>query len=118
MANQGAFIKVGNTSKIAADTTAPSGVQLAGDTKAPDIQAEREYRVQNNGGETVFYAYGASAAAAQSAAVIPTNASVGAGSYPLSAGAIEVIRAPIGQFWSGITTVGAVSLFITPGKGL
>jgi hypothetical protein len=117
MAYLGAFTPVGPTSKIAAAATAPTAVTLAGDTKQ-SLPSEREYRIQNNGGETAFYAWGVDAATAALNVVIPTNASVGGSCYPISAGAIEVIRAPIGQYWTGITVTNAVSLFITPGKGM
>lgn len=113
-----AFIPVGATSLIAANFVGPSGVQLAGDTAAPPM-TWRQYRVMNNGNQTVFYAYGANAALAASAAVIPTNASVGAGSFPLPAGGVEVITAPAGQYWSGTCAVNTpVSVFVTPGRGL
>ena len=116
--NVNPFLKVGTTSKVAADTTAPSGVQCAGDTKQVGTMDLRQYRVQNNSTETVFYAYGANATVAQTNAVIPTNATVGGNSMPLSAGAIEVISAPIGQYWSAITVTAAAALYVTPGKGV
>jgi hypothetical protein len=117
MAYTGAFTPVAATSKIAAASTAPTAVTLAGDTKQ-STPSEREYRIQNNGGETAFYAWGVDTTAAANNIVIPTNASVGGNCYPISAGAIEVIRAPIGQYWTGITVTNAVSLFVTPGKGM
>jgi len=112
------FQPIGPTSKIAANATAPSGVQLAGDPTA-EVMGWRQYRIQNNGAETVFYAYGANASAAQTNAAIPTNASVGANSYPIPAGAVEVITAKPSLYWSGITAGNTgVSLYITPGRGV
>lgn len=111
------FIPIGATSKIAAAATAPTAVQLAGDATSATMQT-RNYRVMNNGAETAFYAYGANTSLAASNVVIPTNASVGGFSYPIPAGAIEVITAPAGQYWTAITATNAVSVFITPGRGL
>jgi hypothetical protein len=111
------FLPRGTTSKIAADTTAPAGLRLAGDTNTTDPMAFMQYRVANGGTETIYFFYASTNTAAQTGAVIPTNATVG-GAHPLPAGAVEVITAPTGQFWSGITATAAQSLFITPGKGV
>lgn len=111
------FLAVGPTSKIAAASTAPAGVQLSGDTTAT-AATWRQYRLQNNGTETVFYAYGSNASVAQTNAAIPTNASVGANSFPLGVGAIEVVTAPVGRYWSAITASANCSLYISPGVGL
>lgn len=111
------FVPIGPTSKIAAATTAPTAVQIAGDPTA-SAGEQRQYRIMNNGSEAAFYAFGVSAAAAASNVVIPTNASVGGNSYPLPAGAVEVITAPASQFWTAITSTANFSIFITPGRGV
>lgn len=113
-----AFQPLGSTAKIAANFVAPAGVQLVGDTSQAPM-TWRQYRVMNDSNQTIFYAYGANASLAQSAAVIPTNSDVGAGSFPLPPGGVEVITAPAGRYWSGTCAVNtAVVLYITPGIGL
>jgi hypothetical protein len=111
------FLPVGPTSKIAAATTAPTAVLLAGD-QGPGTMTYAQYRVQNNGSEAAFYAYGVNTTVANTNATIPTNASVGGNCYPLSAGGIEVITAPTGQYWTAITSTANFSVFITPGRGV
>jgi hypothetical protein len=110
---------IGPTSLIAANATAPSGVQLASDPTAATMEWV-QYRIQNNGTQTAFYAFGSNATVAQTNAAIPTNASVGANSYPLPAGAVEVITAKPAQFWSAITAsnFAGAAIFITPGRGV
>jgi hypothetical protein len=110
------FAPIGTASLIAASNVAPSGVQLAGDPTAETL-GFRQYRLHNAGNATVWYAYGANATLAASAAVIPTNASVG-GAHPIPAGAVEVITAPVAKYWSGITSAVNCSLFISPGIGV
>jgi hypothetical protein len=108
------FVPVGSTALIAANFVAPSGVQLVGDTAAPPMTF-RQYRVMNNGNQTAFVTFASSAAAAATACVIPTNANVGAASFPLPAGAIEIMTAPVGQYWTGTCAVNTpVSVFISP----
>jgi len=112
------FMPIGPTSLIAANATAPAGVQLAGDPTAATMEWV-QYRIQNNGAQTAFYSFGSNATVAQNNAVIPTNASVGGNCYPLPAGAVEVITAKPSQFWSGITSANTgASVFITPGRGV
>jgi hypothetical protein len=114
------FMSLGATSAVAANSTAPAGVQLSGDNTATSM-TWRQYRAMNNSNMTVFYAYAANATLAQSAAVIPTNAGAGAtATFPLAAGQVEIITAPAGQYWSGITAANFAGqgFFITPGIGL
>ncbi len=112
------FIPVGPTSLVAMNTPAINGVTLAGDT-VNDPLAFRQYRIYNAGNQTAFYSFASTNTGAASAAVIPTNASVGGNSYPLPPGAIEVITTKTGQYWSGITATNtAVNVYITPGKGV
>jgi hypothetical protein len=111
------FQPVGTASLIAANSTAPAGVRLAGDPTNETL-GWRQYRIMNNGAQTAFYATGADATAAQNAAVIPTNATVG-GAHPLPAGAVEVISLKTGLYWSAITATNTgASVFITPGTGI
>lgn len=110
------FNPCGPTIKVAADSTAPAGVQAS----LSGARDKRQFRVHNAGAKTAWYAFGTSGADAQAKAVIPTGGGAGAkDSYPLPAGAIEVISAPEGSFWSGITaTAGSADLYITPGEGV
>jgi hypothetical protein len=103
---------------IAANSSAPSGVQLVGDTGTETI-GRRQYRVSNASNMTVYYATGTNASLAASAAIIPTNASVGGG-HPLPAGATEVITMKTGLYWSAITATNfAGQVFtVTPGNGI
>lgn len=110
------FTPIGTASLIAAATTAPAGVQLIGDPTG-EAMGTRQFRLFNAGNTTVYYATGANATLAQSAAIVPTNATVG-GAHPLPAGAIEVITAPSGLYWSGITVGSNCSFFISPGIGV
>lgn len=112
------FLAVGSTALISANIVAPSGVQLVGDLPAPAI-TWRQYRIFNAGNQVAFCAYGANAALAASGAVIPTNASVGAGSIPVAVNTTEIITAPVGQYWSATVTANTPNtVFITPGRGM
>ncbi len=112
------FQFVGATALIAANAVAPTGVQVVGDTATQTLEW-KQYRIYNGSNQTVFIGASlTSAAAAASAAVIPTNATVGGG-FPVPPGAIEVISARAGQFWSAIvaTNTNAAALFVSVGKG-
>lgn len=110
------FMPIGTASLIAAATTAPAGAQIAGDPTT-EVLGTRQYRLHNAGNTTVYYATGANATLAQTAAIVPTNTTVGGG-HPLPAGAIEVITMKVGQYWSGITVGSNCSFFVSPGLGV
>lgn len=110
------FMPVGTASLVAAATTAPSGVQLIGDATTETI-GSRQFRLHNAGNTTVYWATGANAALAQTAAIVPTNATIGGG-HPSPAGSVEVVTMPVGLFWSGITVGTNCSFFISPGQGI
>lgn len=105
------FNPTGKTVLVAGDTTAPAGVRALSIGAPPAEQ----YRLQNNGTVTVFVAFGDTANAAQINAVIPTGTS--RNSFPLPAGAIEIISGPTDCYWSGITASSTASVFVTPGIG-
>lgn len=111
------FQFVGATALIAANAVAPSGVQIVGDTGV-EVMGWKQYRIYNGSNQTVYIGTGANAATAATASVIPINATVG-GAFPVPAGAIEVISAKPGQYWSAIvaTNTNAAALFISVGKG-
>lgn len=109
------FNPIGATIKVAATTTAPDGVAC---TEAGD-SGMVSYRVMNSSTtEACWYAFGVDAATAKANAVIPTGSSTNAkNSYPLPANSVEVITAPRGSFWSGISVTAAAPLYVTPGQG-
>ncbi len=111
------FQFVGATALIAANAVAPSGVQVVGDTGTSTLEW-KQYRIYNGSNQTAYVSTGLNAACAASSAVIPINATVG-GSFPIPAGAIEVISAKSGLYWSAIvaTNTNAAALFISVGKG-
>lgn len=110
-----AFSPDGNTVKITADVTAPTGVQVPENS----TDSTHQIRVHNSGLVTAFLAWGITAGAAQSAAVIPTGSGANAkASYPLPAGIVEVFTAPINSYFSAITASGTADIFITSGNGI
>jgi hypothetical protein len=116
-ASQIPFNPLGDTVVIAADSTAPEGVQVAANVPTPlDPGYAAEYRVVNAGDVTVHLGVGTSAAAAQTAAVAATAGSPAAG-IPLVAGAVEVLRFAPGAYFSG-KAASATTVYITPGQGL
>lgn len=113
--SQIAFNPQGKTIVVAAAGTAPTGVQASVDVRF-DAQATGQVRVVNGGTETVFLGVGPSAALAQANAVAATAGNPASG-VPLLPGAIEILRFPVGSYFSGYAAE-ATTLYITPGQGL
>lgn len=113
--SQIAFNPQGKTVVVAAAGTAPAGVQAPVDIRF-DAQATGQIRVVNSGNETVFLGVGPSAALAQANAVAATAGNPAAG-VPLVPGAVEILRFPVGSYFSGYAA-SATTLYITPGEGL
>ena len=114
--NLGAFTPLGSTVVLPANSTAPTGVQAPVSTGLGSAQ----YHFVNTGTQIVYIAWGATAAAAQTAAVIPT---AGAGNQTatlaLMPNSVSVYSLPAGSFFSGITpALGLCNVLITPGEGL
>ena len=108
------FEPTGPTIKVASDSTAPTGVTTSADGGGSLMQ----YRIHNSGTVMASYAFGIDGATAKANAVVPTGDGVNAKrSIPIGAGAIEVITAPRGTYWSAISA-SAVSVYITPGAGV
>lgn len=113
-----AFMPMGKTVMVAANTTAPIGELVDANLRCS------AFRVANpEGNETIFYAFAAGANGAGDArlnAKLPgATATNGNQSIPLPAGAVEVIRAPAGAYFSGITrTAAGGNLYVTPGEGI
>lgn len=113
-----AFMPQGKTFLVAANATAPSGVQITCFNAAMIAPCVRLFNQDAN--NTVWYGLGNSAANATAAAQIPTvSGNAGIGLPPLG---VEVIRTrfPIPQLWvSGITSVSVqANLEVTPGDGV
>lgn len=113
--SQIAFNPQGKTVVVAAAGTAPAGVQAPVDVRF-DAQATGQVRIVNGGDETVFLGVGPSAALAQANAVAATAGNPAAG-VPLVPGAVEILRFPVGSYFSGYAA-SATTLYITPGEGL
>ena len=113
--SQIAFNPQGNTVVVAAAATAPAGVQAPVNGKF-DAQATGQVRIVNAGSNTVHLGVGQSAAEATANAVAATAGSPAAG-IPLVPGAVEVLRFPLGSYFSGVAAA-ATTLYITPGEGL
>ncbi len=106
-----AFSPTGLTVSFTAATTAPTAVTAV--STAPTTRPAREYRVVNAGTVEVLLGVGATAAAAQTAAV-----SLAAGAVPILPGAVEILGFPAGSFFTGDTASGTSVVYITPGEGL
>lgn len=117
--SQIAFNPQGNTVVVAAAATAPAGVQAPVNGKF-DAQATGQVRIVNAGTNTVYLGVGPSAAEAQANAAAGLNLINHGDSQPvvpLVPGAVEILRFPLGSYFSGFAT-GATTLYITPGEGI
>jgi hypothetical protein len=108
--NVTAFSKLGNTIAFTANVTAPAPVQAV----SVGIGAT-QYEVQNPSNVTVFLGYGTTLAEASNNAVVVTSTGYG---YPLLPGTDKIISAPPNAFFTGITTAGTATVYVTPGEGL
>ena len=105
-----AFTKTGNTVTFTAATSAPTAVQAVSATLGGN-----QYRIINNGTVTVFLGYGATASdAANAATVITTNGNA----FPLLPNTDEILSFVPNAYFTGITSSGTATIYITPGDGL
>lgn len=105
-----AFTKTGNTVTFVADVTAPTPVQCVSTTLGGN-----QYRIINVGTVTVFLGYASTAANATSnAAVVTTTGS----SFPLLPSTDEILTFVPNAYFTGITSGGTATIYITPGDGL
>ena len=107
------FNPQGNTVVVAAASSAPLGVQCPTRNAASE---SGQVRVVNTGNVTVHLGVGPTAAIAQTNAVAATAGSP-KDSVPLVAGAVEILRFPLGSFFSGVAST-ASTVYMTPGEGL
>jgi hypothetical protein len=113
--SQIAFSPLGETIVVAADASAPTGIQAPIYTKF-DAQNAGQYRFVNAGTNTVFIGTGASAAEATANAVAPI-AGDPSPAVVLLPGAIEILRFNQNTYFSGLAAA-ANTIYITPGQGL
>ena len=111
-----AFVPLGKTMVVAAAVSAPLGVQAPLGTGQQLTYGTCQYRVINAGTNTVFLGVGATAAAAQTAAVAPV-AGTPSDAIVLVPGAVEVFRFEPNVFFSGLAS-SATTVYIVPGQGL
>lgn len=105
-----AFTKSGNTVAFIAATTAPTAVQCSSTTLGGN-----QYRIINSGTVTVFLGYGTSASDAGNNAVAVTTTG---SSFPLLAGTDEILTFVPNAYFTGVTSSGTASVYITPGDGV
>jgi len=105
-----AFQKMGNTVVFTANTTPPTPVQA---TSSPNNG--NQYRVINTGSVTVFLGYGNDAANASAAAAIVTTTGP---AFPILPNTDEILTFVPNAYFTGITSSGSATIYITPGDGL
>ena len=105
-----AFTKTGNTITFTADVTAPTPVQALSTTLGGN-----QYRIINNGTVTVFLGYGSTSTNATGNAVVVTSSQ---NSLPLLPSTDEILTFVPNAYFTGITSSGTATIYITPGDGL
>lgn len=103
------FCPCGNTVTFVAATSAPTAVQAVSTTLGGN-----QYRVINAGTVVVFMGIGTTASDANNNAVVITSSQK---AIPLLAGTDEIITFPPNAYFTGITSSGTASVYITPGDG-
>jgi hypothetical protein len=105
-----AFTQMGNTVAFTANVSAPTAVQAISSTLGGN-----QYRIINNGTATVFLGYGTTASqAANNAAVVSTTGP----SIPILPGTDEILTFVPNAYFTGITSTGNATIYVTPGDGL
>ena len=105
-----AFTKTGNTVTFTAATSAPTPVQALSSSLGGN-----QYRVINTGTVTVFLGYGTTAADANNNAAIVTTTGA---SFPLLPSTDEILTFVPNAYFTGVTSTGTATVYITPGDGL
>lgn len=105
-----AFTKTGNTVVFTAASSAPTAVQCSSSTLGGN-----QYRIINAGTVTVFLGYGTSASDASNNAVVVSSSGT---SFPLLAGTDEILTFVPNAYFTGVTSSGTATVYITPGDGL
>lgn len=105
-----AFTKMGNTVAFTAATTAPTPVQAGSSSLGGN-----QYRIINNGNVVVFLGYGSTSADAANNALVVSSSQA---ALPLLPGTDEILTFVPNAYFTGITSSGTASVYITPGDGL
>ena len=105
-----AFTKLGNTVAFTAAATAPAAVQAVSTTLGGN-----QYRIINAGSVTVFLGYGSTATEANTNAAVVTTTGA---SLPLLAGTDEILTFVPNAYFTGVTSTGTATIYVTPGDGL
>lgn len=105
-----AFQKMGNTVTFLADTVAPTPIQASSGTNNGN-----QYRVINTGTVTVFLGYGMDAANATTNANIVTSSGP---AFPILPNTDEILTFVPNAYFTGVTSSGVATIYITPGDGL
>jgi hypothetical protein len=114
--SQIAFAPQGNTIVVAADSSAPTGIQAPVLSRF-DAQGTGQYRIINASTTvTVFLGVGGTAAEAQSNTVAPIAGAPSA-AIVLVPGAVEILRFNRTSFFSGLSA-SAATVYIVPGEGI
>lgn len=114
MSVSAAFTQLGNTVVFTAASTAPTPVQCVGKSLGPT-----QYRIINNGTNTVFLGYGSDASAATTNAAIPTGGGSNSKfSLPLLPGTDEILTFLPNAYFTGVTSSSTSVVYITCGDGM
>jgi len=113
--SQIAFNPQGSTVLVAAAAVAPAGVQVPVNNQF-NAQETGQVRIVNAGTNIVHIGVGPTAALAQANAVAATAGTPAAG-IPMLPGAVEIMRFPVGSYFSGVAS-SATTIYMTPGQGL
>jgi hypothetical protein len=105
-----AFTKTGNTVVFTAASSAPTAVQCVSSTLGGN-----QYRIINAGTVTVFLGYGTSASDASNNAVVVSSSEA---SFPLLAGTDEILTFVPNSYFTGVTSSGTATVYVTPGDGM
>jgi hypothetical protein len=104
------FTTSGNTVTFTANTSPPTAVQAISNTLGGN-----QYRIINAGTVTVFLGYGTSTTDASNNAVVVSSSGK---SFPLLAGTDEILTFVPNAYFTGVTSSGTATVYITPGDGL
>ena len=105
-----AFQKMGSTVAFVASTTAPTPVQAVSTTLGGN-----QYRIINPSTVTVFLGYGSTADTANTNAQVVTSSGP---SLPLLPGTDEILTFVPNAYFTGITSSGSATIYVTPGDGM
>ena len=103
----------GSTYYLAANTSAPTGIQPLTSTGAGCVQMQ----FVNMSNNDVYISWGATAALAQANAVIPTAGVPSPNCMPLLARGGTIYGIPVGSYISGISATGLSPVMVTLGEG-